>query len=397
VTVAVEEACGLVAAADITGAVNCPSATCSAKDGFAVLAEDLNLASPEQPVRLELIGTIVAGAPLDDLRISPGQAIKVMTGAILPQGATSVIASEFTREEGGSVLCFRNAHAGRNLHRQGSDVASGQILARANQLITPALTGLLAAGGRHSVSVIPRPRVAIIATGDEIVSTTNPDMPTPLQAGQLYASNLVTLKAWLGHFRMSATAAVVKDQPLEIRQEIENQLSQADALLTSGGAWKSERDFTAAIFDQMGWQKLFHRVRIGPGKAVAFGLLGDKPIFCLPGGPASNEMAFLQIALPALLQMSARQPEPFPIANVRLGQDISGVSTWTQFFQAKLHQIDGEYWANPVRGGSRLQAQAQAEALIHIPEGIEAIVQGSYIPAQILPNAQISPIHRGEL
>jgi len=174
--------------------------------------------------------------------------------------------------------------------------------------LTPALTGLLAAGGLEQVKVYPSPRVAVVATGDEVIAPGH-----PLQPGQLYASNIVTLYSWLHHFGMSGETAVVRDRPDELEMTFQKLLSRNDALLTSGGAWKSERDLTTRVLDEMGWEMFFHRVRIGPGKAVALGILDGKPIFCLPGGPPSNEMAFLQIALPGLLQMAGRPHNTLPI------------------------------------------------------------------------------------
>ena len=134
----------------------------------------------------------------------------------------------------------------------------------------------------------------------------------------------------------------------------------------------------------MGWEMFFHRVRIGPGKAVALGVLNGKPIFCLPGGPPSNEMAFLQIALPGLLQMAGKSPVPFSLRKVRLAEGVSGDVTWTQFFQATLEKREGEWWAIPHRMKSRIQSQARAQALIRIPEGVESVAPGNIIEVQIL-------------
>ena len=143
-------------------------------------------------------GSLAAGDP-DPKTLRPGEAIEVLTGAIIPSGADAVVSVEFTRRESDQVVCYRDAPPGCNLLVRGSDVSAGGTIVQAGQVLTPALTGLLAAGGLDRVSVYPIPRVAVVATGDEVVAPGH-----PLRPGQLYASNLVTLHSWLRHFGMRA-------------------------------------------------------------------------------------------------------------------------------------------------------------------------------------------------
>jgi len=378
VTLPVEEACGRVAAEDLFAPVDCPSAASSLRDGYAVILKDIEEASEAKPVRLRVAGTSAAG-DLRDQAIEPGVAIKVLTGARLPEGADAVVAVEYAREEDGHVLFYEDAPAGRNVLFQGTDVASGERVAAKGEILTPGLTGLLAAGGLHRVPVVPMPRVGVVATGDEVVAPGR-----VLKSGQLYASNLVTLYSWLRHFRMEGKTAVVRDHPDAIREAFSAMLSWADVLLTSGGAWKSERDLTVRVLEETGCRVMFHRVRIGPGKAVAFGMIREKAVFCLPGGPPSNEMAFLQIALPGLLQMGGRPPVPFRIKEARMAETVRGDMDWTQFLHATLEKRDGEWWVAPQRLKSRLQSQARADALIRIPEGVRAIGAGERVEVQAL-------------
>jgi len=374
----VDEVCDLIAAGDLFAAVDCPSVTSSLKDGYAVVSKDIEGASKDHPVKLGVIGMSAAGDNIAG-SVEPGLAIKVMTGARLPQGADSVIAVEFTREQANQVLCYKNAEPGRNVLFRGTDVETGGLVVSKGEMLTPALTGLLAAGGVHRMPVFPKPRVAIVATGDEVVAPGH-----PLKSGQVYASNLVTLNSWLRHFKMQAKSRVVQDDPEEIRRTFTSMLSDADALVTSGGAWKSERDLTVRVLDEMGWELSFHRVRIGPGKAVAMGMLDEKPIFCLPGGPPSNEMAFLQLALPGLFQIAGRSQSPFGIRKVRLASRVGGDSTWTQFYQAVLEKRGEEWWGVPLKMKSRIQSQARAEALIKVPEGADRLEAGDLIEVQVL-------------
>ncbi|MCD6294901.1 MAG: molybdopterin molybdotransferase MoeA, partial [Deltaproteobacteria bacterium] len=318
----VHEVCDLVAAEDLRAVVDCPSATSSLRDGYAVVSADIAGASRKNGIPLRIAGTLAAGDPTEKT-VWSGETVEVMTGAVIPKGADAVVSVEFTEQCGDRVICYRDAPPGCNLLFQGSDVAKEGLIVGRGQVLTPALTGLLAAGGLDRVKVYPLPRVAVAATGDEVIAPGR-----SLQTGQLYASNIVTLYSWLRHFGMSGETAVVRDHPHELEKTFQKLLSRNDALLTSGGAWKSERDLTTRVLDEMGWEMFFHRVRLGPGKAVALGILDGKPIFCLPGGPPSNEMAFLQIALPGLLQMSGKPNSPFPLRKVRLAEEVRGDVTW---------------------------------------------------------------------
>ena len=374
----VHESCGHVAAEDLRAVVDCPSVTSSLRDGYAVLSSDIAGASREQGIPLRIAGSLAAGDPTEKA-VGRGEAVEVLTGAVIPKGADAVVAVEFTERQGDRVICYRDAPPGCNFLFQGSDVPKNGPIAIEGQVLTPALTGFLAAGGLDRLKVYPRPRVAVVATGDEVIAP-----GSPLRPGQLYASNIVTLYSWLRHFGMPGETAVVRDRPDALKKTFQQLLSGNDALLTSGGAWKSERDMTTRILDEMGCEMLFHRVRIGPGKAVALGILDHKPVFCLPGGPPSNEMAFLQIALPGLLKMAGRPTSPFRRENARLAEALRGDITWTQFFQASLEKRDGEWWAVPLRMKSRIQSQAHAQALIEIPEGVERMTPGSIIEVQVL-------------
>jgi molybdopterin molybdotransferase len=374
----VDEVGGLVAAEDCLAKADCPSVPTSLKDGYAVVWSDLENASEDRPVKLKVCGTSVAGGS-SEIAVTPGAAVKIMTGARIPDGADAVIAEEFTREKDGWVSCLRDLDPRRNIIERGYDVAVGEPVASRGEVLTPARTGLLAAGGISTVRVHPRPRVGILATGDELVSPGE-----PLRPGQLYASNLVTLLSWLKHFHIEAEVALVGDQADSLAKAAERMLEHVDVLITSGGAWKSDRDLTIKVIQDMGGQVVFHRVRMGPGKAVALVLLNNKTVFCLPGGPPSNEIAFLQIALPGLLRLAGRSPVPFEYAEATLTKTVTGQKDWTQFFYAVIEENGGQWFVRPLEMKSRLRSQANANALIKIPEGIEQLEGHRQIQVQVL-------------
>jgi molybdopterin molybdotransferase len=195
---------------------------------------------------------------------------------------------------------------------------------------------------------------------------------------------MVEIGAWLRLHGIPFETAVVGDRREDIRAAIESRLETSEVFITSGGAWGSEKDLILQVAAGMGWTGVYHRVRMGPGKPVGFGLLRGRPFFVLPGGPPSNEMAFLQLALPALLKMKGARPELFPLTPARLAETVSGEKGWTEFIHARLEERGGALWVHPARLKSRLKSMAEKEALIVIPEERDAIPAGETIHVQRL-------------
>jgi molybdopterin molybdotransferase len=159
--------------------------------------------------------------------------------------------------------------------------------------------------------------------------------------------------------------------------------------ITNGSAWESERDLVGKVLDGLNWKSLFRHVRMGPGKGVSFGIWNEKPVFCLPGGPASNEIAFLQLALPGLLHLAGFTKSPLQSVSARLTQDIMGRHpAWTEFYKAKLVQSQERYPSiEPYSGAKRLHSTANIVCLIRKPEGVEALYRGQILNVRIMiPN-----------
>jgi molybdopterin molybdotransferase len=375
---ALDQLNGKILSTDISSEVDCPSISTSRKDGYAVKSADLSGASEQHPVNLKVVGALTAGdaARLD---IANGQAARLTTGAALPQGTDAVIAEEFCKITDDGILAHNTAEPGRNILERGADIRKGDIVARKGEKLTPAMIGLLASSGLDRAPVCHSPKVAVIATGDEVVAPGE-----PLATGKLYASNMIELCAWLSEYRLSYTAELVDDRKTEIQAAITGRMSNADVFITSGGAWGSERDLIIKVAEQLKWQGIFHRVRMGPGKPVGFGLIEKKPIFILPGGPPSNEMAFLQLALPALLKMKGEPTDTLPVARARLSETVRGHKDWTDFVHARLEKKNGQLVVHPAKLRSRLQSMARKEALITIPENRDKIEGGEQVVIQLL-------------
>jgi molybdopterin molybdotransferase len=376
------DACaGRVVADDLAAALSYPSGDVSLKDGFAIKSGDLTLASRDNPVRLRVTGSVFAGDKFEGEVVS-GVAVKICSGASIPAGAEAVVSIEFCEEVSADEVIVRaDAGLGRNILRAGGEIKSGSIIVKKGGRLTPGSLGMAAAAGINEVNIYRIPRIAIIGVGDEVVAPGG-----TLQTGQLYASNLVTMGAWLTYFNIPYDTSVVKDDIEDIKNVLLSHIGVCDSIITSGGAWGSERDLVVGVLEKLGWQQLFCHARLGPGKGIAFGLWKDKPVFCLPGGPASNDMAFLQLALPGILQMGGEIRHPLQTVSAKLLEDVIGRHiAWTDFKDAVLScDADGRYEVKLYRNRSRLQAIADATCLVCVPEGRESLAAGEIVPVQLL-------------
>jgi len=368
-----------IAASDLYALVDSPSIDSSSKDGYAVLSHDVAGATPEMPVRLKMAGHLAAGGRRE-IEHKQGTTIRVLTGARIPAGANAVVSDEFVKPEGNAILVMNFAEPGQNILRRGRDVGSRSCILRQGQQISPGIVGLIAAAGHSIVPVFKNPTVAILGTGDEIVAPGE-----LLGEGKMYASNIMTINAWCKRFNMKTLMKVAGDDLDTLTGTLKTTAADADAVITSGGAWTGERDLVGQTLEGLGWQQYFHRIRIGPGKAVGFGMLAGKPVFILPGGPPSNLIGFLQIALPGLLALAGHAHPGLPRVHARLAADLEGRERdWTRFFFGSLKEEEGFLVFHPLQGSSRLRDMAEAEAIASLPEGKERLLKGSVISVQLL-------------
>ena len=369
-------ALGLICATEIRAVTDCPTVDSSLKDGFAVLSTDIADAAVDHPVTLTVAGALTAGDAIDQLCVESGTAIRIMTGASIPFGATAVLASEFAQVKGEQVIAIADAETGRNILHKGSDIVQDQLVLRQGDLLSPAHLGLLAAAGVNEVSCYPVPRVAVVATGSELVLPGEPVTP-----GKVAASNMVTAAAELQKLGIRASTILLCDNLEQLKEQFEQLVQQVDVLITCGGVLDGDKDLTMRAMEQIGMEKIFHRVRIGPGKGACMGRVGDTVVFNLPGGPPSNHVALLLLALPGVRKLMGFR-NPLPQKNkVLVTEEIKGQKNWTQLVYSGIKYENGSLVTIPTSGMSRFEAMAAADILIEIPEGCTEIGKGTLAEA----------------
>jgi molybdopterin molybdotransferase len=373
------EAAGCVTAAPVVAGEDVPPFANTAMDGYAVRAAD----TAGAPVRLEVVATLAAGtAPAQP--VGPGQAIRIMTGAPMPPGADAVVMVERTHAEdgGGAVVVEVPAGPGDHVRAAGEDLRAGQVVFEAGTLLGPGHVGVLASIGCETVAVVPRPRVGVLSTGDELVSG-----PVPLRPGQIRDANRPMLLALAAESGFEAVdLGVVGDDEAALTAAVEDGVAGCDGLVTTGGVSVGDFDYVKAVLDRLGrmhwWQ-----VAIKPAKPLAFGVVGDVPVLGLPGNPVSAMVSFELFARPALRRMGGHpeidRPRVTAVADEALRRRPDGK---LHFVRVVASPGDDGRWHVRSSGGQAshlLRAMALANALALLPDG-EGVEAGGTVETMLL-------------
>jgi len=378
------DALGLSICEDVSSPVSMPRFDNSAMDGYAVRAVDVAGASQDSPVSLPVVGEVAAGQ--DALhRLSPGTAIKIMTGAPVPAGADAIVPYESTDRGTSDVRVHLPSIVGQHVRYVGEDVLSGTQLFSAGDQLGPRDIGLLAGIGRGSVRVRPRPRVAVVSTGTELVE---PGLALG-HAHQIYDSNSFLVAA-------AARAAgadvfrvgLVSDDPTEVKQVITDQLVRADLVVTTGGVSQGDYDVVKAVMPELGATD-FAQVAMQPGKPQGFGLIGDDrtPMIMLPGNPVSAFVSFEAFVRPAIRKLLGLTPYTRTAVRCRAAHVITSAPGRVQLARGVVSTAEDGGRVVELAGGhgSHLMADlARSNALVVLPEDVTAVAEGEDLDVWLL-------------
>jgi molybdopterin molybdotransferase len=378
------DAVGLNICEDIVAAIDLPRFDNSAMDGYAVRAEDVTEAAQDAPLSLPVVGEISAGkAALH--RLSPGTAMKIMTGAPVPLGADTIVPYENTDRGASDVKVFAPSVVGQHIRRIGEDIKAGTRLFREGDHLGPRDIGVMAGIGLDKVQVRPRPRVVVIATGSELV---DPGLELSNEQ-QIFDSNSYLLAA----AAKAAGAQVfrvgqVSDDRNELKRLIVDQLLRADLILTTGGVSQGDYDIVKAVMPEMGACD-FAQIAMQPGKPQGFGLIGHDrvPMIMLPGNPVSAFVSFEAFVRPVIRKLMGARPYVRTAVKCEAAHDISSLPGRLQLARGIIRAGRSGNWQVELAGGhgSHLLADlARSNGLMILPEDTEFVAAGQEVDVWLL-------------
>ncbi|MFN3761905.1 MAG: gephyrin-like molybdotransferase Glp [Anaerolineae bacterium] len=374
------EALGRVLAEEVVADRNIPPLPNSAMDGYAVRAADV----AQVPARLRVVAEAPAGR-LCPVAVEPGTAVRIMTGAPIPPGADTVVPFEHTRPVAQDLSCIevvRATRPGANVREAGEDVRAGQVVLSPGCVLRPQEVGMLAALGRTEVAVIRRPRVAILATGDEVV----PPWETP-GPGQIRDANSYTVAAQVRRYGgIPLILGVVRDEEALVREGVRRALAErADLIVTSGGVSIGDFDLVKQVLAAEGEMR-FWSLNMKPGRPLAFGVVGGVPLVGLPGNPVSAMVATELFVRPALLKMQGFTEWPWPELRARLADPITRKDGRRHYLRVRLRETPDGWEASLTgdQGSGILSSLVQADGLAVIPEDVDHLPAGSEVRVLLL-------------
>jgi len=378
--VSISEALGRILSEDIIARRNNPPMDNSAMDGYALKAKDIELATSENPIKLEIIEDLAAGYS-PKMTIQSGQAVRIMTGAPIPEGADAVIMQEDTERNENSVQVKDKAEIRENIRDAGEDVREGETVIKKGAKLLPAHIGMMAVVGRSSVLVGRRPSVAILSTGDEIK-----DLDDSLSGPCIYNSNGYMLAAQVKSAGgIPSYLGIARDNEEDLMEKFKWAL-QCDMVVSSGGVSVGDYDLVKASLKKMGQEMLFWKVAMKPGKPLAFGRIDNVPIFGLPGNPVSSFVSFEQFVRPSIRKMMGASQLSHLLVQAKLTHTVHKKAGRQHFLSAYVKWENGTCTVSPTQeqGSGILKSTVNANGLLIFPLELTEMTKGTEVTVQLL-------------
>ncbi len=368
---------------DVFATRNIPPANNSAMDGYAVRHIDTKGATRVNPLRLKIIEEIPAGK-VPRKRLKKGEASRIMTGAIIPSAADAIIRQEDTKKNGKAVIIYTSVKEGQDIRFAGEDVQKEELVISKGSIVSPAQIGMLASLGRAFVSVYQKPRVAIIATGDELVDIENDPPPAKIVNSNSYSLAAQVMECGA----IPLILGIAKDKKSELQKKFKTAL-HADLIISSGGVSVGDFDFVKDVMGEIGNAMHFWQVAMRPGKPLAFGAIKGIPIFGLPGNSVSAMVSFEQFVRPYLLKMQGHTKIFRQTIKALSSQNFQKKKGVKHFIRAIVKKEKDQYVAaiTGEQGSGILKSMVLANALIVLKENETKVKKGDPVTVQLLDDS----------
>lgn len=380
---AVQESTGCVIASDLRAPLNLPGFDNSAMDGFVFRGADTASASVEFPVRLKICGSLRAGLS-QKINLSHGKVFRIMTGAAIPNGADTVLEKEKARIHNNFLVFTEPVKRGRHVRYQGEEITKGARLPLRGLEMTPGSVGFLSSLGVGHVSIYRKPKISLIATGDEIVSCGH-----RLRRGQIYDSNTPMLLEALKPIAVVSPRLVQKiaDQKTALKTALSKSILRSDLVILTGGVSVGDYDHAKVVFEELGVKKVFWKVLQKPGKPIYFGTKGHVLVFGLPGNPASVHTCFYQYVYPAIRLLSGHGNFLMRKENLMLKEDVRPDQEKTIFLKAKIDRSEDVPRCEVLghQGSHMLSSLCRSQGFIVVPPGNKILKKGQKVFFHYLP------------
>jgi molybdopterin molybdotransferase len=372
---------GRVLSGDITAPMDSPPFDRSAMDGYAVRGEDTFGASQTNPIYFKVKGEVQMGTP-SGMKVGEFEAVKIMTGGPMPEGANAVVMFEHTNEMGDEIEVLKAVTPGKNLGLKGEDVKKGVMLLKKGRRLRPQDIAVLASMGIGEVEVYRRPKVTVISTGDELLELGEDPLP-----GKVYNSNTYSITSLVRLYGgVPEPLPVVRDDYQTMKSAIQGALEgDADMAVITGATSVGKKDVVPKIVGDLG-EVLVHGVAMRPGEPTGFGFVSGKPVFMLPGYPVAAMVGFTTFAGPAVQALQGMEPEsPYCKTKVPLGRKIASDLGRRDFTRVKVVDRDGVLCAEPIRtsGSGIISSMVRADGFVIVPENTEGLEEGTEVEVHL--------------